>query len=75
MTEGCLVDGFEQPRPKDPMYLDCRSYDLMGKVTVSSLRDLRGLCASVRNHHRSFPRKTRLRNARDHGPVPTYAGR
>jgi len=57
------------------MYLDCRSYDLMGKVTVSSLCDLRGLCASVRNHDRSFPRKTDQRNARDHEPVLGYAGR
>ncbi len=75
MTERRLVDGLEQPRPENPMYFNCRSYDLVGKLTIDGLRILRGLCASVLNHHLSFPRMTHPRNARDREPVSDYAGR
>jgi hypothetical protein len=47
----------------------------MREVNVPGLRDLCGLCASVLNHRRSFPRRPHTRNARDHEPVPGYADR
>ena len=75
MTERCLIYGFEQPRSKNPVRLYRTPYYLMGKVTVDSLRRLCGLCASVLNHQRSFPRKTLARKATDRWPAPTYAGR